>query len=179
MKHLRTREPNGRLSRAGREATGAIAPAAVRRLRDAALAGMAAPEWGTELGLMYLRQEIEAPLYEAGRRWTKLAAEAQRAADAPSHVASGGNLDRAPDRRPDPETQAGRREAERDGAILADHRSARKALDDAGAAARRAVLRVCESDRPAIGHAEREDLRAGLAALARHWRLLAPQGRRR
>ncbi|MCC6737366.1 MAG: hypothetical protein IT534_14735 [Bauldia sp.] len=170
-KNLGVREPNGRLSRAGREATRAVAPAAVRRLRDAALAGMAAPEWGTELGLMYLRQEIAAPLYEAGRRWSRLAAEAERAAGAPGHVASGGNLDRAPDRRPDAETEAGRREAERDKSILADRRSAGRALEAAGAAARGAVMRVCETNRPAVGAGERADLAAGLAALARHWRL--------
>jgi hypothetical protein len=172
QKSLRQREPNGRLSRAGRDAVGALAPAAIRRLRDAALAGMAAPEWGTELGLMYLRQEIDAALYEAGRRWARLVAEAQRASGAPAHVGSGSDIDRTPDRRPDPETSAGRREAEHDRAVLADARSALRALEGAGAAARALVLRVCEQNRPAIGLADRTALLAGLAALALHWRLM-------
>jgi hypothetical protein len=179
MKTLRPREPNGRLSRAGREATGALAPAAVRRLRDAALAGMAAPEWGTELGLMYLRQEIEASLYEAGRRWARLAAEAQRATGAPAHVGSGGNLERMRDRQPDPETPAGQREAERDRAILADTKAALAALEGAGAAPLKAVKQVCEGNRPAIGIADRTALRAGLDALALHWRLVPQPGRAR
>lgn len=171
-KTIRQREPNGRLSRAGREVTGAMAPAAIRRLRDAALAGMAAPEWGTELGLMYLRQEVDAPLYEAGRRWARLATEAQRATGAPVHVGSGGNLERGHDRRPDPETPAGRHEAERDRAIVADANAALHALDAAGQGPRKAVIRVCQDNRPAIGPEERNFLLAGLAALARHWRLI-------
>jgi len=179
MKTLRQREPNGRLSRAGREATGALAPAAVRRLRDAAIAGMAAPEWGTELGLMYLRQEIDAPHYEAGKRWARLVAEAQRAAGAPAHVGSGGNLERARDRQPDPETPAGRHEAERDRAILADTRAALLALQGAGTAAFKAGQRVCEESRPAIGPAERAALMTGLGALALHWRLVPASGRTR
>ena len=177
MKTLRQREPNGRLSRAGREATGALAPAAVRRLRDAALAGMAAPEWGTELGLMYLRQEIEAALYEAGRRWSRLAAEVQRASGAPGHVGSGGNLERTYDRQPDPETPAGQREAERDRTILADAKAALTALEGAGPAALRAVRQVCEENRPAIGPTDRAALLAGLEALALHWRLVPRSGR--
>jgi len=179
MKTLRPREPNGRLSRAGREASGAMAPAAVRRLRDAALAGMAAPEWGTELGLMYLRQEIEAPLYEAGRRWSRLAAEAQRAAGAPAHVGSGGNLERTRDRQPDLDTPAGQHETDRDRAILADARSALAALEGAGVEPRKAVQRVCEGNSPAIGIADRSALMTGLQALALHWRLVPKPPRSR
>ena len=73
--------PSGRLSRAGEQEE--ISPALVRRLRDQALNSVKDPEWGTELGRMFLFGKIEAPLYAAGKRWAGLAANYYRAIGAP------------------------------------------------------------------------------------------------
>ena len=67
---LRQREPNGRPQRE-RETP----PAQVRRLREAALAGLRDPQWGTELGRLLLTKAIDEAMYAAGRRWNEDAAK--------------------------------------------------------------------------------------------------------
>ncbi len=54
------REPNGRRSRVLTRSAPQFAPTEVKRLRDAALAGMQNPEWGSELGRLLLAGKLEA-----------------------------------------------------------------------------------------------------------------------
>lgn len=186
------REPNGRLSRASREAIDPTPPAAIRRLRDAALSGMAAPEWGTELGLMYLRGEIAAPLYETGRRWLRLVEAWRHATGCPApHPRSGANFGsggKSPE--PDPAvavldakgeptgefrfpSRLAHRQAEADRAIIDDMAAAHKALA-ADAAALRAVRCLCEANEAPIGAEGRADAIRGLTVLAVFWGVIPP-----
>src|SRR5690348_5768965 len=70
------RTPSGRHSRAGERET---APAAIKRLREAALRQMADPQWGTELGRLNLEGAITDAMYAAGKRWAEYAAKYQGA----------------------------------------------------------------------------------------------------
>jgi hypothetical protein len=67
------RAPSGRLSRA--DQTPEFSPALVRRLREAAVAGMAAPEWGSEVGRLFLCYSITEAQYEAAKRLRQLVAD--------------------------------------------------------------------------------------------------------
>ena len=150
-------------------------PAAVRRLRDAALAGMAAPEWGTELGLMYLRNELSAALYETGRRWVRLVEAWRHATGCPSpHPRSAGSFERAgrsPE--PDPASELARRQLAKDRAVIDDMVGAHKALAVDPEAAR-AVRTLCEANEVPVGASGRDAVLRGLTTLARFWGILAP-----
>src|SRR5262245_23629179 len=100
------REPSGRRARAGGEP--ALAPAQVRRLRDAALAGLQREEWGSELGRLLLTGRIGAELYAAGRRWAECTACYAAALGAPPPQPAPARFERANAAAPpDPASEAG------------------------------------------------------------------------
>jgi len=162
------REPSGRLARLGAQED--AVPILVKRLRDAALAGVAGEEWGSELGRLLLTGKIRPELYAAGRRWAACAVRYRAAllAPRPQAVRLGPRKAAAP---PDPESIVGRAQAARDRAALADMRAARAALREAGVLAEQVVRSVCEDDRAPCGARESEALRRGLACLSRFWRM--------
>jgi hypothetical protein len=164
------REPSGRRARHDDEPE--LAPARVKRLRDAALAGLQSEEWGSELGRLFLAGKIGPGLYAAGRRWTECAARYRAALGAPPPHPRAVPLERgsvaAP---PDPASEAGRRQAAREHAAIRQLREAQAALREAGTLAERVVRSVCEHDQAPGGVHEREALVRGLQALARFWRM--------
>lgn len=168
------REPNGRLLRTVEDAIEAKAPSEVRRLRDAAVRKMAAPEWGTELGRLYLAGKIGPKLYETGRRWTALARAYAIATGAPPEAPSGAVFALAGRRRPpDPDTPEGQRLAKREAAVMVAAEEALAILTAAGSEKHRAVQKVCEHDQPLSGEREHGNLMIGLGWLAQHWGLLS------
>ena len=70
---MAVREPNGRASRAG--ATELLPPTEIRRLFDAASAGLRDPMFGTMLGRIHLVGEITRAELAAGLRWAELTAD--------------------------------------------------------------------------------------------------------
>lgn len=68
------REPSGRLSRSARKEVGADSVNEIKRVREAALAGMRDPIWGSELGRLFLNGKINAEQFRAGRQWSQLIA---------------------------------------------------------------------------------------------------------
>jgi hypothetical protein len=66
------REPSGRLSRSARKLLGADSVNEIRRVREAALAGMRDPLWGTQLGRLFLEGKISGEQFRAGRNWAEL-----------------------------------------------------------------------------------------------------------
>ena len=120
MPKLKTREPSGRPQRE-RE----FPPTQVRRLRDAALAGLRDPQWGAELGRLYLTQVIGEAGYAAGVRWAREAAE--------YHAVIGVRPTRSPameigsiGHEPDPDSQRGRDVAASEGKIIYANKAFRK-----------------------------------------------------
>lgn len=162
-RQLKTRTPSGQLSRAGRVRE--FPPAQIKRLRDAAMAGLRDPEWGTELGRLYLAGSITASMYAAGKTWREKAAR---------YIGTlglfpvrsilvegrGGSLP------PDPDTTEGQKRARREADAMERFFEAHHVLLAAGKLAEHAVRRLCEHDEGPCGMAELIALRNGLTALA-------------
>jgi hypothetical protein len=164
------REPSGRPSRAYRRALeaelapkGLIAAAELKRYWANAANQARLETYGTPIGQLLLRGELEALEYAAGRHWDRLAARYLEAIAAPS---------------PDPKAMplealgaAGGSDhiSQIDALIIARFDKARAVLDGRELAA---VRQCCEgAGRYPAGFEELLRLRRGLAALARLWRL--------
>ncbi len=160
------REPNGRIQREEREP----APNEIRRLRDAALRGLRDPEWGTELGRLYLEAAITAAMYAAGKRWREQAAEYRQAIGVfPVRSAS---LERGSHGHDiDPDSEEGQKQAQREANGAERFFAAHAALTSAGVVAESVVSRICEEDGMLCGWVDRQSLRKGLSALVDHYNL--------
>lgn len=157
------REPSGRNQREPE-----YSPVEVRRLRDAAMTGLRDEQWGTELGRYYLFQSITHGMYAAGKWWARLAERYQQAVAVPGQkplVLERGSRSSPPD----PESQAGVAQTERDLETEEEFKDALKALTDAGPVALRVVRNLCEQDQGPDGYHEFLNLRIGLLKLA-EWR---------
>lgn len=169
MKIVQIREPSGRPSRAAEQKE--TAPAQVRRLRDAALAGMADQEWGTELGRLFLSGKITPPMYAAGKKWAERASRYQAAINCPVGMRSA-SAERVGFSSPaDPDSDEGQEQVKRDvGAVLA-FQEAHAVLLGAGLIAERAVRGLCERDEAMTGELHALALHRGLSWLAEYWGL--------
>jgi hypothetical protein len=160
---IKARTPSGQLSRAGRQRE--YPPAQVRRLRDAAMAGLRDPEWGTELGRLYLEGTITAAMYAAGKDWREKAAK---------YVGSLGHFPvrsilvegRRGSLPPDPDSVEGQKQARREADAMERFFEAHHVLLSAGKLAEATVRRLCEHNEGPCGMAELIALRNGLSALA-------------
>ena len=166
------REPSGRLSRASMEVVDAMPPGEIKRLRLAAVEGMRAPEWGTELGHLYLRGQITEHEYEAGKRWGRLVVAYHRAIGAKPGYPPAMTFYRSdPAFEPDPESEEGKKRLRYAQDIIDDMREAHAVLIGAGMLAERSVRSVCEADQAPIGIEGLETLKRGLQWVAKHWGL--------
>lgn len=166
-KHMAQREPNGRAQREPQLPP----PSEVRRLRDAALAGMRDPTWGTEIGRLYLAGKVTATMFAAGRRWAELASQYSQALCSPAPDPKAISLERMGAQHIDPDSIEGRKEARRHARAVASFIDAHAALINRGRAAERLVRTVCERGEMAHGHQELLALAGGLGSLAAFWGL--------
>jgi hypothetical protein len=163
------RTPSGQLSRAGRVASQAVAPAALARARDAVLAMLADPLWETELGRMHLRGELNAVQTEAGKRWCNLARAYLRAINArgiksPSFEGASSTVD------PDPESERGQMQTKHDIYIIDDFKRAKEALEKDGVNYLKSVVRLCSDDKQ-LEFVDKAYAIGGLNSLAIHFGL--------
>jgi hypothetical protein len=164
------REPNGRRSRIVTRSAPQFAPTEVKRLRDAALAGMQNPEWGSELGRLLLAGKLEAELYAAGQHWAECATRYRQALDAPRPNPPPARFEpKSPAAAVDPASAAGQKQTAREIAAIGALQEAHSSLRTAGVLAERVVRRVCEHDEAVCGTGEFVALRRGLLALAMFW----------
>jgi hypothetical protein len=164
------REPNGRLSRATSHEIDAKSPAEIRRLRDAAVAGMRDPEWGTEIGRLFLDGRLDAALFEAGKRWARLAVACRAAIAAPRQLpGASAFVEKSGGHDADPDSDEGRKRAARDRQIVAEFMEAHAVLKGAGALSESVVRNVCEDNKAIGGHGQMLALTSGLSWLAQHW----------
>lgn len=166
-KSLAQREPNGRPQREQQ----LPAPSEIRRLRDAALAGMRDPTWGTEIGRLYLVGKITSTMFAAGKRWAELASQYSHALCSPSPDPKAISLDRTGAHHVDPDSPEGRKEARRHARAVASFIDAHVALKTHGTGSERIVRSVCERGEMPTGHQEIIALSGGLARLADFWGL--------
>lgn len=168
------REPSGRLLRSVETAIDARPPAEVRRLRDAASSGMAAPEWGTELGRLFLAGKIGPKLFETGKRWARLSSAYHQATGAPLEAPATAAFFKTPsNREADPDSDEGRKQAKRDRNIVSAAEEALAILVSAGHRKERAVRLVCERNETPSGENGLSDLIIGLGWLAQHWGIIS------
>lgn len=163
-KSLDRREPSGRIARTLLRALDAHSPAQAKRLRDAALRGMQAPEYGTELGRLFLADKITPSQYEAGKRWARLREELVATLGLPPISP---RLIRAYGVAAWSQKNDGRERA-----LLAILTAASQALG-VDAKAEGMVVATCEHERPAVTASDLKNLQLGLDALAVHWHLTA------
>jgi hypothetical protein len=131
------------------------------------MAGLRDPEWGTELGRLFLEGTITAAMYAAGKDWREKAARyAATIGSFPvrSAVLESGRGGSAPD----PDTLEGQRQARRDADAMERFFEAHYVLISAGRLAEQTVRQLCEHDQGLCGMAELIALRNGLSALADH-----------
>lgn len=167
-KILAIREPNGRIQREPQLPP----PSEVRRLRDAALAGMRDPMWGTELGRLYLVGKITAGMYAAGKQWGEMASKYSQALCSPAPDPRAICLDRMGGSQIDPDSHEGRKEARRHERAVNSFIDAHAALKSIGKAIGVRVVRgVCERDEMPTGHEELLALSTGLITLSGFWGL--------
>jgi hypothetical protein len=167
-KSMAQREPNGRAQRAPQ----LPAPSEVKRLRDAALAGMRDPLWGTEIGRLYLAGKLTSTMFAAGKRWSELASQYSQALCSPSPDPKAISLERsAGGNSHDPDSPDGRKEARRHARAVASFIDAHVALKDHGPAAARIVRSTCERGETITGHQDLIALTGGLERLAQFWGL--------
>lgn len=166
---LKSRAPSGRPTRAGQSRE--LPPTQVRRLRDAALRGLREPEWGTELGRLYLAGKLTDSHYSAGKKWGELAYRYRQVILAPDakplslEIGRGGTP-------PDPDSPEGRTIIDRDSAIASRFLRACAVLSEVraewGVNPLSIVRRICEDGGMICGHAELLTLRVGLQQVFEH-----------
>jgi len=167
------REPSGRRSRAVTRSAPQFAPTEVKRLRDAALAGMQNPEWGSELGRLLLASKVEPELYAAGQHWAERATRYRHALDAPRPNPPPARFEpKSPAAAVDPASALGQMQTAREVPAIVALQEAHAALRTAGVLAERVVRRVCEHDEAVCGTSEFVALRRGLLALALFWGMM-------
>jgi hypothetical protein len=148
-----------------------FAPAQVKRLRDAALANMANPEWGTALGRLFLTNEIDGACYEAGKRWAERASRYHLAIGGPPPLCAAPIEARSKSSSPDPDSLGGQNIVRRDAAAISSFLAAHSVLIAAGADAERGVRALCERDENPVGRENLEATKKGLLWLAQFWNL--------
>jgi hypothetical protein len=171
----RKREPNGQPSRAEARALDRLldaqSPAAATRLRDLALREIAAPEYGSEIGRLFITNKISAAQYEAGKRWAILVQCYYRALgtrpDPPSSAWLGRIRSYA--HLAAPESESGLKRV-----VVKTYDDALAALRDYAPNSERIVRACCERDAPLTTAEQLEKLRRGLNAFAAFFRVAGP-----
>jgi hypothetical protein len=148
---------------------GLISPLEVRRFWVKAAGHARVEAFGTPVGQLMLFGKLDEAQYSAARSWAKLAARYRLAVEAPRQPKSVG-LERIPGSR-----SVGAAAAPGDAvdkAVIDKFLLARRVLLAQGWSVERTVSQVCEElGRAPVGYEELLRLRAGLSALARHWRV--------
>lgn len=122
------------------------APSAIRRLRDAALAGMADARWGAQIGRLYLAGRLTSEQYDAGCRWAALASRHSAAIGSRAGTNSPSDFNRSKGTPVDPDSPAGEMEARRHLKDLERYQKALVVLARHGVSVRMAIRRLCEED---------------------------------
>ena len=162
------REPSGRAQRPANVNEQEFAPTQVKRLRDAALAGMRDPEWGSQLGRLFLTRAISPVQYAAAKRWRALANNYHNAIG----VVAVRSINLQPTSKGydcDPASEQGQRTAQRDRDALKRFQRAHDKLIETGS--EKVVRALCERDESPAGFTQMQKLQLGLSTLARLWQL--------
>jgi hypothetical protein len=159
-KAMARREANGKV----RRPPALPSPIEVVRLRDAALAGLRDAVWGSSLGWLFLNGKINASEFAAGKHWLVLATNYANALQAPRPPGTA-KLDAMGGTPPDPDSDAGQKQADREARAIGDYVEALIVLKRYPVAVLNAVQACCEQSCVPSGLIELKCLRMGLDAL--------------
>jgi hypothetical protein len=161
---LPKREPNGRHSRSPLDRiVDAHSPTEIKRLRDAALSGLRAPEWGSELGRLLLHGKLTPTQYEAGRRFAVLVREYHSTLGAPDYPKASLNQNARSGHAEGPT------EAVRHQQVILAYDEVINALGGYGGRSFLVVKLVCDGDASVSTADALRKLTYGLDTLAAHW----------
>lgn len=156
------RTNSGQLSRAKKAIYHETDPARLVRMRDAALTSISNPLWGTQIGQMHLRGEINAIQLSAGQKWFALLRAYQQAIGAKTIAPQSLEIGRGGSE-PDIETERGRTLAAKEEAVAAEFEKVVSAIGS-GSDRDRALRRLAEDK--ALDFSERRAAICGLDLLA-------------
>ena len=173
MPKLKHREPNGRYQR---ERHQEFSPTNVARLRSAALRETRLSEWASQIGRLYLWCKVSSLQYSSAKRWAAQAAQHHHALGC--HVVRSARMEKGiHSHPPDPDSERGREQAEKDRRDRVRFEQAAQVLEASGC---RAIVDRCVlQDEAPAGVEEMEQLKRGLTALAQHWGLAKKNGHAR
>jgi hypothetical protein len=147
-------------------------PAAIKRLRSAAILGMADPQWGSVAGLCYLQKMIDDIEYEAAKRFGDLHAQYIGVIGGPRapKTSTGERPTRAAEI--DVDTEQGDREAKRHITVMTRYNDAHTALLMVSPATEADLIRFCAmpGESP-TGYEGMVRVRSGLRTLAALWKI--------
>lgn len=118
-------------------------PSQIRRLRDAALAGMADPQWGSMAGIFYLSRKIDEIEYETAKRFGDLHSQYINVIGGPRPPRSSSVERASPVSSIDVDTELGEEEAQRHIVILNKYNDAHTVLHKIGPSAEADIIRFC------------------------------------
>lgn len=147
-------------------------PSQIRRLRDAALAGMADPQWGSMAGIFYLSRKIDEVEYETAKRFGDLHSQYISVIGGPRPPRSASIERASPVGSLDVDTELGEEEAQRHILIMNKYHDAHTILHGVGPSAEADIIRFCSipGESPA-GHEAMIRVRFGLRALSVFWKV--------
>ena len=147
-------------------------PAIVKRLRSAAILGMADPHWGSVAGLWYLQKVIDDSEYEAAKRFGDLHAQyiGVIGGPRPPKTSTGERMSKS--QNVDVDTHQGDLEAQRHIAVMTKYNDVHTALLTLSPLTEAELIRFCAmpGETP-TGHEGIIRIRAGLRALADLWKI--------
>jgi hypothetical protein len=168
-KSLAPRHPGGQII----DPEPSISPGYVRRLRDAALRRMEAPEWGSEMGRLYLEGKLNHAQFAAGKWWTMLAARYADALSLKPHPRPVALERGSVGHQCDPDSERGMEMSKIQKRNIQRYLDAYMVLQKCGAVVVQAVRDLCEYDQSPVGHYQFTKLVEGLNVLAREHEALA------
>ena len=147
-------------------------PAAIKRLRVAAMMGMCDPQWGSVAGLCYLQKMIDDIEYEAAKRFGDLHAQYIGVIGGPRQPKTSTGERPARSMEVDVDTEQGDREAKRHIAVMTRYNDAHTALLMVSPATEADLIRFCSmpGESP-VGHEGMIRVRNGLRTLATLWKI--------
>lgn len=149
-------------------------PASIRRLRDAALMGMADPAWGSVAGLFYLSKKIDEVEYQTAKRFGDLHSQYIGVIGGPKQPKTSTGQIMSSSADVDVDSAAGDEQAKRHIAIMTKYNDAHTALLVISSAAEADLIRFCAMPGEApVGHEGVIRVKNGLKALAELWKVTA------
>jgi hypothetical protein len=147
-------------------------PSQIRRLRDAALAGMADPQWGSMAGIFYLSRKIDEIEYETAKRFGDLHTQYISVIGGPKSPKSSNPERGSLGISLDVDSELGEEETKKHINIMGRYNDAHTVLLGIGPAAEGDIIRFCSipGESPA-GHEAMLRVRWGLRALSVLWKV--------